>query len=416
MKEVCHVYAHKAAQGVVADGAAEAAAKPSNPFAMAKAAAAAASKTPTTAAAAAKATPPSTASGTPGSVSDGGALSASPECILCLPAGISNTVESYPRKPPKKASKEENIAVVVCSRHTAGEPEYLIAQRPKKGLLANMWEFPNGPFSPGGDGASAVGNSTATGTANSSQNGGGAGGGGGGAASAPAKHGSSSSGGGSKEDSDLKEAIRRSLQDAHTPDAMNIDAAAADAANEPKPVVVSPFFTVQRPKAAASTGKSTAAKRKGKGKSKPGTSAETKLNTHGQAGNAAGTSKTAAKKPKKLSAAAIKAAAMDEVARGAAASAAARTVLASSLGVPEHKLAPVHMQPCGAVLHIFSHIRHTYSVWSVDAAAVGPEHVAQLPGLLNGKWLSRSDLLKAAVSTNMKKVFACVEKANGQHQ
>ena len=362
-----------------------------------------------------------------GDVDGGGSSAESPECSMCLPKGVPNTVESYPRKPPKKASKEENVAVVVvCRRGTAagGDSEYLISQRPKKGLLANMWEFPNGVFVPA---AANVAGASGGGSASSKSAGAGAGardaGAGAGGGESAAGTSSSLGKGANKEAADLKEAIRRSLLDgsADAGDSIVASNVAADSADDDAgsaggvkgPVVVSPFFTLNRSKPTVNRN----AGSKGSGNTAPAAGKAKGKGKREHAGGGAGSAPLetgAAKKSKKISAAATKAATMDAVAKSAAASAAARHVLATSLGVPAAKLASVPMQPCGAVLHIFSHIRHTYSVWRVDAAAIEPAHVEQFPGLLNGKWLSRSELLEAAVSTNMKKVFACVEKAGAR--
>ncbi|XP_069126065.1 adenine DNA glycosylase-like isoform X2 [Argopecten irradians] len=56
----------------------------------------------------------------------------------------SNGVENYPRKGKKKAPREERTDVcIVCRRRQESKDEYLIVQRPNKGLLAGMWEFPS---------------------------------------------------------------------------------------------------------------------------------------------------------------------------------------------------------------------------------------------------------------------------------
>ncbi|XP_033736619.1 adenine DNA glycosylase-like [Pecten maximus] len=56
----------------------------------------------------------------------------------------SNGVENYPRKGKKKAPREERTDVcIVCRKRHESKDEYLIVQRPHKGLLAGMWEFPS---------------------------------------------------------------------------------------------------------------------------------------------------------------------------------------------------------------------------------------------------------------------------------
>lgn len=69
------------------------------------------------------------------------------ECGLCLPKNApwknSLGVENYPRKPQKKKAKDELIAVSVAELNNGSESRYLIVQRPNKGLLAGLWEFPN---------------------------------------------------------------------------------------------------------------------------------------------------------------------------------------------------------------------------------------------------------------------------------
>ncbi|KAI9149869.1 hypothetical protein H9P43_010048 [Blastocladiella emersonii ATCC 22665] len=51
------------------------------------------------------------------------------------------TATDFPRKPKKKAPREETIHV--CLLHRAGDGKLLVSQRPATGLLAGMWEFPN---------------------------------------------------------------------------------------------------------------------------------------------------------------------------------------------------------------------------------------------------------------------------------
>lgn len=56
--------------------------------------------------------------------------------------------EQYPEKVAKKAKREEAVNVCVVSAPAlagtgSSEPMYLLLQRPDKGLLAGMWEFPS---------------------------------------------------------------------------------------------------------------------------------------------------------------------------------------------------------------------------------------------------------------------------------
>lgn len=69
-------------------------------------------------------------------------------CELCLssemPWDPSLGVCNYPMKPKKKEAKEETFATFVVQRSNPDdETQFLIVQRPKTGLLAGMWEFPN---------------------------------------------------------------------------------------------------------------------------------------------------------------------------------------------------------------------------------------------------------------------------------
>ena len=68
------------------------------------------------------------------------------ECKLCLPSALWNAslgVCNYPQKAKKKQPKEETLAVVVLERPAELGSHFLIVQRPKTGLLAGLWEFPN---------------------------------------------------------------------------------------------------------------------------------------------------------------------------------------------------------------------------------------------------------------------------------
>ncbi|CAL1536028.1 unnamed protein product [Lymnaea stagnalis] len=73
-----------------------------------------------------------------------------PDCNLCLPSdqpwdkelGVLN----FPRKPKKAAPKKEEINVLILTlasnQDIKEETRFLIHQRPAKGLLAGLWEFP----------------------------------------------------------------------------------------------------------------------------------------------------------------------------------------------------------------------------------------------------------------------------------
>lgn len=68
------------------------------------------------------------------------------ECNLCLPASQWDAtlgVCNYPQKAKKKQAREEILAVAVIARSSEGGVQYLAVQRPKKGLLAGLWEFPS---------------------------------------------------------------------------------------------------------------------------------------------------------------------------------------------------------------------------------------------------------------------------------
>eukprot|EP00041_Stephanoeca_diplocostata_P017831 m.367439 g.367439 ORF g.367439 m.367439 type:complete len:575 (+) comp20833_c0_seq4:99-1823(+) len=57
--------------------------------------------------------------------------------------GIVLDIEAYPYKPKKTKQKYQHFVVVVPVRSTTTTKEIFITQRPKTGLLAGMWEFPN---------------------------------------------------------------------------------------------------------------------------------------------------------------------------------------------------------------------------------------------------------------------------------
>lgn len=72
-------------------------------------------------------------------------------------------VMNFPRKSAKKKVPEETFTVlIVSSPSTEGkqvlaqpvlgqliDKQYLIEQRPQTGLLANLWQFPQCPWTPG---------------------------------------------------------------------------------------------------------------------------------------------------------------------------------------------------------------------------------------------------------------------------
>ncbi|XP_021459022.2 adenine DNA glycosylase [Oncorhynchus mykiss] len=67
-------------------------------------------------------------------------------CKLCPtePWDSQLGVLNFPRKAVKKAPRVERTLTCVVSRPGAGgDVEYLLTQRPSKGLLAGMWEFPS---------------------------------------------------------------------------------------------------------------------------------------------------------------------------------------------------------------------------------------------------------------------------------
>ncbi|CAJ1060367.1 adenine DNA glycosylase isoform X1 [Xyrichtys novacula] len=68
------------------------------------------------------------------------------ECLLCPsePWDDELGVQNFPRKPAKKPPRvERTLTCVVIRTGEEGEDEYLLTQRPNKGLLAGMWEFPS---------------------------------------------------------------------------------------------------------------------------------------------------------------------------------------------------------------------------------------------------------------------------------
>ncbi|XP_066454077.1 adenine DNA glycosylase isoform X2 [Eleutherodactylus coqui] len=73
---------------------------------------------------------------------------ATASCSLCMQPSDrwdgSLGVANYPRKSAKKPAREEQTVTCVWERPgEQGAAEYLLLQRPQKGLLAGMWEFPS---------------------------------------------------------------------------------------------------------------------------------------------------------------------------------------------------------------------------------------------------------------------------------
>ncbi|KAM9358050.1 adenine DNA glycosylase [Symphorus nematophorus] len=67
-------------------------------------------------------------------------------CPLCPsePWADELGVQNFPRKPAKKPPRvERTLTCVVIRAGEDGEDEYLLTQRPNKGLLAGLWEFPS---------------------------------------------------------------------------------------------------------------------------------------------------------------------------------------------------------------------------------------------------------------------------------
>ncbi|KAF8886550.1 DNA glycosylase [Infundibulicybe gibba] len=63
-------------------------------------------------------------------------------CGLCEPLPEGSGVTAYPMKANKKKAREELDVVSVVEWSYQGERRFLMVQRPKKGLLAGLWEFP----------------------------------------------------------------------------------------------------------------------------------------------------------------------------------------------------------------------------------------------------------------------------------
>ncbi|CAL9696346.1 unnamed protein product [Knipowitschia caucasica] len=65
-------------------------------------------------------------------------------CSLCPLEPWENElgVTNFPRKPSKKPPRVERTLTCVVRRSREGQDQYLLTQRPNKGLLAGMWQFP----------------------------------------------------------------------------------------------------------------------------------------------------------------------------------------------------------------------------------------------------------------------------------
>ncbi|XP_059175719.1 adenine DNA glycosylase-like [Physella acuta] len=70
-----------------------------------------------------------------------------PDCKLCLPSDQpwdrELGVQNFPRKPKKASAKQEEINVLVAALTKKDNHHFMVCQRPQKGLLAGMWEFPS---------------------------------------------------------------------------------------------------------------------------------------------------------------------------------------------------------------------------------------------------------------------------------
>lgn len=64
-------------------------------------------------------------------------------CTLCLKDkfDLQQGVMNFPRKTKKAASREETTVVIAFSKTNDGEKVFAVQQRPKTGLLANLWEL-----------------------------------------------------------------------------------------------------------------------------------------------------------------------------------------------------------------------------------------------------------------------------------
>ncbi|KAM9762359.1 adenine DNA glycosylase isoform 2-T2 [Menidia menidia] len=68
-------------------------------------------------------------------------------CALCPrePWDDRLGVHNFPRRPVKKPPRPERTLTCVVTRDQGGGQEHLVVQRPHKGLLAGLWEFPSLP-------------------------------------------------------------------------------------------------------------------------------------------------------------------------------------------------------------------------------------------------------------------------------
>ncbi|TRY71055.1 hypothetical protein TCAL_02406 [Tigriopus californicus] len=83
-------------------------------------------------------------------------ISVKSDCSLCLPKGAligEVGVQNYPRKGPKNKVRSETSLVCIVTRtiQPGDEIQYLMFQRPKTGLLANLLEFPSFPHQDSND-------------------------------------------------------------------------------------------------------------------------------------------------------------------------------------------------------------------------------------------------------------------------
>lgn len=73
-----------------------------------------------------------------------------PQCLCCPLSGQcvgyqEGSAMSFPVKPAKKARKVEERTVFLLMEKSGTSPRVLLHQRPDKGLLAGLWEFPSLP-------------------------------------------------------------------------------------------------------------------------------------------------------------------------------------------------------------------------------------------------------------------------------
>jgi len=77
----------------------------------------------------------------------------SPRCLLCpladhCLAAQRGTQSQRPVRTPRKATPHYQVAAAVIWEDAPGQGRLLIAQRPQKGLLGGLWEFPGGKQEP----------------------------------------------------------------------------------------------------------------------------------------------------------------------------------------------------------------------------------------------------------------------------